>query len=81
MADFQNFSVNLITNTAGQLVFEVETLVTDSQTGQVLHDYTGSNKIRYPNDIPSLFPVGENRENFVRELAQLLARQKAGLNG
>lgn len=79
MADFQDFKINLITNTAGQLVFEVEARVTDSQTGTLLHDFTGSNSIRYPNDIPSLFPVGSNREDFTRKLAELLMQRKAGI--
>ncbi len=80
MPDLQNFSItNLSATNVNMPRFRIECQVCDSQTGEVLVDLTGASAIVFPHDMPALFTTTEERREFVRDLAHVLVRKKAGL--
>jgi hypothetical protein len=77
MPDFQNFSIT--PQSAANINmprFLIEVQITDSMTGELLHDFTGANAIRWPADVPILYSTAEERREFVRELARMLIEKK-----
>lgn len=81
MADLQNFSITPLANASVNVPrFRIECTITDSQTGEVLQDFTGANAIVFPTDLGSIFPTPAEKREFIDQLAHYLVRKKAGLN-
>lgn len=81
MPDFQNYNLTLQSNQQVTLFrFLVETEIRDSQTGELLFDFTGAtNGIKFPADLPTLLPTNADKREFVEFIAHYLIRKKAGL--
>jgi hypothetical protein len=80
MPDFQDYQLVVQANAQVTMFrFRLEARITDSQTGQVLFDFTGANGILFPADLPSLLTTAADRREFVEMIAHYLLRKKAGL--
>jgi len=78
VADFQNVSVSqLVAATINVPRFAVELTVNDSRTGTVLNDFTGANRLVWPDVITTL-TAAQRRALLEQVMVQIVA-MKAGL--
>lgn len=79
MPDFQQVTVTPMGLIAGLTVhsFSVSLQVTDSQTGALIHDFTGVNAIQFPQCLTNM--TATQRAHLMRTLANDLILMLAGL--
>ena len=80
MPDFQGFSIvrNGTASLPNAPTWNIQGKITDSQTGDVLHDFTGANTIKFPQVLGNLTNAQQDR--FVQEVVQMLIRWRFGLD-
>lgn len=82
MPDLQKFDITLQSNQQVTLFrFLVEAEIRDSQTNELLFDFTGiTNGIKFPADLPTLLPTTADKREFIELIAHYLLRKKAGIS-
>ena len=81
MPDLQQYQLTPLSNASLTVPrFQIECVVTDSQSGAVLFDFTGANAIVFPRDLLTLYPTAAERRAFADLIANELIRKKAGLS-
>jgi hypothetical protein len=78
MPDFQQFAITRQANRNLNVpTWSVELLITDSQTGVVLRDFTGANALSFPQILGQL--TAAQQDEFVSRVIQMLILWRAGL--
>jgi hypothetical protein len=76
--DFQQFSLvrNGTVSLPNAPQWKFELLITDSTTGETLHDFTGANALFFPQILGQLTP--EQQDEFVAHSVNWLIHKRAG---
>lgn len=78
MPDLQNFSVTPGTAANVNIQrFTIECQITDSNTGAVLHDFTGANAIQWPSVMGTL--TAAQRRSILQDIVNRIIYMRAGL--